>query len=284
MRSTSRRWTWACSAAWASSLRATTSRPLVPLSSRWTMPGRSGSAPPPSKSPSSSTKVGPLCEGAGWTTIPAGLSTTASASSTWTMRSSSLISRLARVGEGEQQDAGGDADVGEVEGRPAADLDVVSDGVGAHAIGEVAQRPTGKQARRDPHAGTGRVAGEDVADDGERQSGDQDQPGAAAAGQAKSDATVVREGEFQRPEHLDVLAGRQVRLDRRLRRLVENDDEPAERAGEAPGAGGFAAHPSIRPTTTARRMKSRNTPRIGLRSSAKPPPPIGGRKRRKKLR
>src|SRR5258705_210446 len=145
MRSTSRRWTCACSAAWACSLRATTSRPLVPLSSRWTMPGRSGSAPPPSRSPSSSTRVGPLCEGPGG------------------------------------------------------------------------------------------VAGEDVADERQRQSGDKDKAGAAAAGEAEGDAAVVREGEFERPEHLDLLAGDEVRLDRRLRRLIEDDDEPAERAGQAPG-------------------------------------------------
>ncbi len=38
--------------------------------------------PPPSMSPSSLTRVAPVCEGAGWTTRPAGLSTTAKSSST----------------------------------------------------------------------------------------------------------------------------------------------------------------------------------------------------------
>ena len=73
MRSTSRRWTAACSAAWVSSSRATTSRPLVSLSRRWTMPGRSGSSPPPRISASSPTRVGPRCEGAGMDDEPGGL-------------------------------------------------------------------------------------------------------------------------------------------------------------------------------------------------------------------
>src|SRR6185295_12033580 len=122
------------------------------------MPGRSGSPPPPSRSPSSSTRVGPLCEGAGWTTSPAGLSTTARSSSTWTMRNPSFTATtlpsgalyagigrkrrtgrslrlsLPEIGGREDNDAGGHRDVGEVEGGPAADLDVVGDRVGADAV------------------------------------------------------------------------------------------------------------------------------------------------------
>src|SRR6476620_10696851 len=105
------------------------------------MPGRSGSAPPPSISPSSETSVGPRCEGAGWTTRPAGLSTTARCSSTWTIfswgpRSVTLRSRLPRPDEDdrEEDDAGGDRDVGEVERRPGADFDVVGDRSGAQAV------------------------------------------------------------------------------------------------------------------------------------------------------
>src|SRR4051794_20985571 len=95
------------------------------------MPGRSGSSPPPRMSPSSSTSVVPWCEGAGWTTSPAGLSTTASASSRWTIRSCGssatlgLPLGLAQVDEDEHQDAQGDRDVGEVEGGPWREVDVV---------------------------------------------------------------------------------------------------------------------------------------------------------------
>ncbi len=57
----------------ASSVRATIMRPEVSLSRRWTMPGRSGSSPPPRSSPSTSTSVSPRCPGAAWTTRPGGL-------------------------------------------------------------------------------------------------------------------------------------------------------------------------------------------------------------------
>src|SRR6476469_2321719 len=264
IRSTSRRWTCACRAPWVSSLRATTSRPLVSLSRRWTMPGRSASFPPPSMSPSSLTNVGPVCEGAGWTTRPAGLSTTARSASTWMMRSSLIPQplrsgalyapvgskrrtgralRLPYVGIGEQEDPGGDGDVGEVEGGPVADRDVVGPRVGADAVGEVAESATGEQAGRHPHAGSGRVAREEVADDAERQRCDQHQPGAAAGREAEGDATVVGERQANRADHLDVLAGDQVRLDQRLGRLVEEKNDPGQGAGEAPGPGASGAHP-----------------------------------------
>src|SRR6185436_12128645 len=218
MRSTSRRRTCACRAACASSLRATTKSPLVPLSRRWTMPGRSGSVPPPSNSPSLSTRVGPRCEGAGWTTSPAGLSTTARSSSTWTIDNSPLIASptpsgalypriggerrtggslgllLVQIRECQHDDAGGNGDVGEVEGGPAADLDIVGDRVGADTVGEVPQRAPGEQPGRDPEARSGRVTPEDEADDRQGQAREQYEAGAAAASEAEGDAGVVREG------------------------------------------------------------------------------------------
>ena len=63
-----------------------------------------------------------------------------------------LIGRLlAQEDQGEDRDADGDRDVGEVEGRPGADVDEVGDGAGAHAVGEVAERAAGEQADGDPH-------------------------------------------------------------------------------------------------------------------------------------
>ncbi len=140
-RSTSRRCTWACRAAWVASLRATTSRPLVSLSSRWTIPGRSGSAPPPSRSPSSSTRVGPLVRGRRVNDQPRRLVNhrqvvvdmddpqLRDSNPTRSVRFMPIqgakgapeVIGVAQVGEGEEQDAAGDGDVGEVEGGPAAD-------------------------------------------------------------------------------------------------------------------------------------------------------------------
>src|SRR5262249_3938156 len=152
------------------SSRATTSRPLVPLSSRWTIPGRAGSAPPPRIPASSSTRVVPACEGAGWTTRPAGLSTTARESSRWTMRSCSATPGLAlgfaQVDQDQQDDAEGDRRVGQVEGRPGGQVDEVGDRAGAHAVEQVAEGAAGEQPGRHPHPGPRRVAGEEIEDDG----------------------------------------------------------------------------------------------------------------------
>ena len=60
---------------WASSLLATTSRPEVSRSSRWTIPGRHGSPPAAPRAASASERVAPRCGPAGWTTTPAGFST-----------------------------------------------------------------------------------------------------------------------------------------------------------------------------------------------------------------
>ena len=70
-------------------VRATTSRPEVPASRRWTMPGRSGSPTPASSGNRASSPLTSVPSGLpapGWTTSPAGLSTTITSSSTWTTR------------------------------------------------------------------------------------------------------------------------------------------------------------------------------------------------------
>ena len=117
-------------------------------------PRAAGSSPPPSRSPSTSTSVGPRCPGAGWTTSPAGLSTTASQSSTWTTRGRCAGCR--RVGSAPSLAArpttsdhrpDGDRDVGEVEGRPQRRVDEVGDGV---------DRARGRRGCRARHRRAGR--------------------------------------------------------------------------------------------------------------------------------
>ena len=82
--------------------------------------------------------------------------------------------------------------------------------------------------------------------------GEDDQRRAAAAGEAEGDAAVVGEGEAERAEHVDLLAGDELVLDERLGDLVDDDDQAAERARQAPGARRAAgAHPAIRPTRMA---------------------------------
>src|SRR5690349_18125950 len=73
-----------CRALYASSVLATSSRPLVPASSRWTMPGRIGPPAGANGMPIASsreTSVPSRCTAVGCVSTPAGFSTTASASS-----------------------------------------------------------------------------------------------------------------------------------------------------------------------------------------------------------
>ena len=68
----------------ASSERATTSSPEVSRSSRWTIPGRSGSSPPAAPRPRSCAASVPVDVPApAWTVMPAGLSTTTRCSSSY---------------------------------------------------------------------------------------------------------------------------------------------------------------------------------------------------------
>ena len=112
-----------------------------------------------------------------------------------------------------------------------------------------------------------------------------DQARPAAAGEAEGDAAVVGEGQSERAQHVDLLArGRGAPRPAALAAWSSDDDEAAERAGEAPGAGRVALTRDQADDDGRRATKRTITPIIGLRSRAKPPPPIGGRKRRKKLR
>ena len=108
--------------------------------------------------------------------------------------------------ERQQEHAEGDRDVGEVERRPGEDVDVVGHRVGPDPVGEVAERAAGEEADRDPHPGSGRVAGEEPADEDQAAEREGDQEAAAVAGEAEGDAAVVGEGEADRPEDVDVLA------------------------------------------------------------------------------
>ena len=86
-RSSSRRASCALSAAWTASDRATTSSPDVSRSSRCTMPGaRRGPRRPPRGPASACASVPWRCPRAGWTTTPAGLSTTSRCSSSHAIR------------------------------------------------------------------------------------------------------------------------------------------------------------------------------------------------------
>ena len=86
-RSTSRARIAAWSAGMRSSERATTSSPDVSRSSRWTIPGRSGSSPPAAPSASSCAASVPAeAPAPGCTVMPAGLSTTTRCSSSYAMR------------------------------------------------------------------------------------------------------------------------------------------------------------------------------------------------------
>src|SRR6185369_14570231 len=125
----------------------------------------------------------------------------------------------------------------------------------AQAVGEVAERAAGDQSDRDPDPRHGRVAGQQESDEGEREDGEGDQRQDAAPGQPEGDALVVGEGEVQRTEQVDLLAGHQLTLDDGLERLVEDQDGPAERPSRQPGALLRGAHPRIRPTTTASTTK-----------------------------
>ena len=102
--STSRVENWRTRARWVGSSLATTRRPDVPLSRRWTMPGRR-TPPTPERSVtwrrSALTRVPSGVPAPGWTTRPAGLSTTMICGSSWTTeRGMSSGSGSAGVGGG----------------------------------------------------------------------------------------------------------------------------------------------------------------------------------------
>src|SRR6185295_5488317 len=90
-RSTVRALSWRASPRWARSVLATTRRPDVPRSRRWTMPGRRAPPIPERSAPqcasNACTRVPVRCPAPGWTTSPTGLFTTRRSASSWTIAS-----------------------------------------------------------------------------------------------------------------------------------------------------------------------------------------------------
>ena len=213
------------------------------------------------------------------------------------MRGSSLTGRarrgplaLAVQAEGDQHQPDGsqrDRHVGEVERGPQRRVDEIGHGIGAHPVGEVAQRAAGEQADGKPQVGPPRVDGEP--DQDERQGDDrhrEHEPLAVADPERQPPIGDVREVEAE--DEALPLADGQRGGDDRLAHLVDEDHRAADRQRPAP-AGDRPAHlrraqPRISPTTRFCAIRSRMIARIGLRSSAKPPPPSGGTKRRKTFR
>ena len=205
-------------------------------SRRWTMPGRSGSVPPAIRSPSASTRFGPALPGAAWESSPAGLSTIARCSSLQAIarverahelgaRSASVGALLLRAGpepedvDRDQQDhADGDADVGDVERRPAGRIDEVGDEPLAGAIDQVADRPAGEQADRQPEARPLGARQEVHEQPGEGDGRDHDDPGARAVEHPEGDAAVRDPDEVDPGDEVDRLAGRDLGPDDRLAR------------------------------------------------------------------
>ena len=122
-------------------------------------------------------------------------------------------------------------------------FDEVGDVAGADPVDQVAERAARQQPRRHPHPGPRRVAREEPDDDAEGDQRDHDQQRHAAAGQAEGDAFVVRLGELQRAEHVDLFAEHEVVLDHGLDDLVDDEDDDAEGAGQRPRPG-RRAHPT----------------------------------------
>ena len=162
----------------ASASRATSISPEVSRSSRWTIPGRSAS-PPPSRSPSTSTSVGPRCPGAGWTTRPGRL--VDHREPLVAVDDPRLVAHgsvgLAAAPAPATASAitttpSGDRDVGEVERRPQRRVEEVGDRAVAQPVDEVAERAAGQQP--DPEPQPGRVGVEGEPADDQRQRDDRD--------------------------------------------------------------------------------------------------------------
>ena len=136
-----------------------------------------------------------MCEGAGWTTRPAGLSITASVASRWTMPR--LRSAIVRRDSPQVADSASSATPpviamsATLKGGHSGQVDEVGDGADPHPVGEVAERAAGEQADRRataPGAVGSRANSRRSGQGGQRE---QDHRGPAAAGEAEGDAVVV---------------------------------------------------------------------------------------------
>ena len=231
----------------------------MPLSSRWTIPGRSGSPPPPRISPSSSTRVGPLCEAPGGRPARPACRRPPARRRGGRSRSSGSATLGLALGVA-QVDRGRAATTPTVIATSAR----LKGGQGGRSMKSVTAPARTRSARlpRAPPAsspaathipGRAGLRAEEVARSARGRPGvTSDQPGAAAAGEAEGDAACCgTRVELQRAEDLDLLAGHEMRLDRPPCGLVERR-RPGRRA-RRPGArrGPPARSPSIRPTTIA---------------------------------
>ena len=256
------------------------------MSSRWTIPGRCGSSPPPSRSPSSSTSVGPRWPGAGWTTRPAGLSTTASRSSAWTMRGS----RLTPAGRGspialraERRSSDEHQPTAPAVIAMSARLNAGHSGgsmksVTAPARTRSARLPSAPPASRPTASHSpGRAGSSGEPDEDQRQGDDRhrehEPPARSPSARTRRPllAMLVR----SKPSDEARRARRRPATRRRSPsppgRRATTDAADGERPAPAATPGSpRRAHPRIRPTTTPRTIESRMIARIGLRSSAKP--------------
>ena len=236
---------------------------------------------------------------AAWTTKPAGFSITASHSSAcrmlgWRLTSSRVSPpvRIALPGcadrrEHQPQGSQGDRHVGEVEGGPQREVDEIGHSIGAHPVGEIAERAAYQQAYGKRQPWPPRI---------DREPGDHQRQG--DDGHHEHESLPLADPERQPPvggvsevyAEYEVLplADGQRGDDDRFGHLVYEDDRTAGSKRQAPDGDRLArlrrAQPRISPTTTLCMISSRMIARIGLRSSANPPPPIGGRKRRKTFR
>ena len=185
----------------------------------------------------------------------------------------------------EQRDADDDRDVGEVEGRPGGEVDVVDHRRDPHPVGEVADGAADQQARREPDPRPARAARRSTAIITPRaispSSRTETPPPPARPNATPSLRTrEVRTGGPTAARPAEHELGR----DDRLQQLVDRDDVAAQASARRQARSSRGAHPAIRPTTIAWTMNSRKVAMIGLRSKAIPPPLIGGRKRRKRFR
>jgi hypothetical protein len=139
------------------------------------------------------------------------------------------------LGDVEQhEDAAGDRDVSHVEGRPPGQLDEVGHGAVADAIDDVAQGAAEEHPGRQPHERLVEVRDE-VGHQGHQRGAHDDRDDRPAAGEAaEGDPLVADVHDLHAREDAVLVAGRDVRANDRLGRLVEGDDHRRHRGGTQP--------------------------------------------------
>ena len=190
---------------------------------------------PPSSSPSASTRVGPRVRGRrdGRPARPACRPPPGSRRR-WTIRAlgAQLTVRSAPAGRRQTSSTtpARDRDVGEVEGRPERQVDEVGDGVDPHPVGEVAERAAGEQADGEPEPG--RCGSRANRYDEQRQGGQRrarSPPAPPPPARPKAMPLLWTLVRTRKPSRSTRSPGTRFASSDRLGRLVEGDDEPAER-------------------------------------------------------